>query len=57
MLYNTYQDACYSLGLLENGKDYIDGVIEASLWGSTQSLRKLFANLLIGKSMSIHDFV
>lgn len=51
-LYNSYRDACYALGLLEDDKEYIDGIEEASRWGSAHSLRKLFANLLIAKSMS-----
>nr|GFA06250.1 hypothetical protein [Tanacetum cinerariifolium] len=29
----TYRDACYARGLLKDGKEYIDGLLEASLWG------------------------
>lgn len=52
ILYNTYRDACYSLGLLEDDKEYIDGIDEASKWGSAYSVRKLFTNLLVSISMS-----
>jgi len=29
-LYDTFQDACYALGLLSNDKEFTDGIIEAS---------------------------
>ncbi|KAF7835362.1 uncharacterized protein G2W53_010221 [Senna tora] len=32
VLHPTYKDACYSLGLLDDHKEYIDGINEASRW-------------------------
>ncbi|KAF7826899.1 ATP-dependent DNA helicase PIF1-like [Senna tora] len=31
ILYPTFKDACYSLGLLDNDREYIDGIIEANI--------------------------
>ncbi|XP_073030747.1 uncharacterized protein [Primulina eburnea] len=42
---HSFRDACYALGLLNDDKEYIDGIVEASHWTSTQSLRVLFATL------------
>ena len=40
--YPTYKDACQARGLLEDDKEYIDGLLEASLWGSGDYLRFFF---------------
>ena len=55
--YNSYRDACYSLGLLDDDKEYIDGIIEASQWATAVSLRNLFATLMQSKSMSRPEYV
>jgi hypothetical protein len=46
VIYSSFKDACYALGLIEDDKEYINAIIEASFWGSTHFLRKLFATLL-----------
>ncbi|GKV24803.1 hypothetical protein SLEP1_g34370 [Rubroshorea leprosula] len=56
--YPNFKDACYSLGLLDDDKEYIDAIKEANLWGgSTYYLRQLFASLLFSNSMSRPEFV
>jgi hypothetical protein len=57
ILYPTFKDACYSMGLLDNDKKYIDGITEASFWGSTIYLRKLFGMLLMSGSISRPEYV
>ncbi|CAA0819394.1 Unknown protein, partial [Striga hermonthica] len=57
IVYPTFKDACYSLGLLDDDKEYIDGIIEASFWASPQFLRKLFASLLFSDSVSRPEYV
>lgn len=50
--YETFKDACFALGLLADDREYIDGIIEASDWASTHSLRNLFVTLLPSDSLS-----
>ncbi|XP_019189692.1 PREDICTED: uncharacterized protein LOC109184103 [Ipomoea nil] len=46
--YNSFRDACYARGLIEDDKEYVDAITEAA----TSSLRKLFVTLLTSSSMS-----
>ncbi|XP_073049645.1 uncharacterized protein [Primulina eburnea] len=55
--YRSFRDACYALGLLNDDKEYIDGIIEASHWVSAQSLRVLFATLLSSNCISRPEVV
>ncbi|XP_075077401.1 uncharacterized protein LOC142164118 [Nicotiana tabacum] len=48
----TFRDACYALGLLDDDKEYVDVIKEASNWGMPSYLRQLFAMLLLSNSMS-----
>ncbi|GER45860.1 ATP-dependent Clp protease ATP-binding subunit ClpX [Striga asiatica] len=43
---DSYCDAYFSLGLVEDYKEYIEGIIDASQRSSANSLRNLFATLL-----------
>ena len=52
VVYPTYRDACFALGLLDDDKEYIYAIREASFWGSGRFLRHLFAMLLTSDSMS-----
>ena len=52
VVYPSYRDACYSLGLLEGDKEYIHAIREVSFWGSDRFLRHLFSMLLQSDSMS-----
>lgn len=57
IVYPTFKDACYALGLLEDDKEYIDGIMEASFWGSAHYLRSLFVALLLSNTMSRPEYV
>ncbi|XP_031116659.1 uncharacterized protein LOC116020319 [Ipomoea triloba] len=50
--YNSFRDACYARGLIEDDKEYVDAITEAALWSSSHSLRKLFVTLLTSNSMA-----
>ncbi|XP_041999880.1 uncharacterized protein LOC121749372 [Salvia splendens] len=43
--YDTFRDACFALGLLDDDKEYVDGITEASFWSSVHSIRLLFRKL------------
>ncbi|XP_019170931.1 PREDICTED: uncharacterized protein LOC109166402 [Ipomoea nil] len=47
----TFKDACYARGLLDDDKEYIDAINEASHWSSGHSMRKLFVILLTSSSI------
>ncbi|XP_025692828.1 uncharacterized protein [Arachis hypogaea] len=51
VIYSSFRDACYARGLLDDDKEYIDAIEEASHWGSGHYLRRLFAILLWSNSM------
>ena len=55
--YHSPKDACYALGLLDDDKEYVDAINEASHWGSGNYLRKLFASLLFSNSMARPEHV
>ncbi|XP_020090993.1 uncharacterized protein LOC109712000 isoform X3 [Ananas comosus] len=57
VLYPSYKDACYALGLLDDDKEYIDGIKEASSWGSAHYLRRLFATMLFSNCLSRPEFI
>ncbi|XP_019178902.1 PREDICTED: uncharacterized protein LOC109174064 [Ipomoea nil] len=55
--YDSFRDACYARGLVDDDKEYIDAIEEASHWASGDKLRRLFVTLLmtscIGKPEAI----
>jgi len=55
--YETYQEACYVLGLLADDKEYIDAIKEASEFASGYQLRRLFVTLLSMNTISKPDIV
>ncbi|GJY69946.1 hypothetical protein Tco_0472928 [Tanacetum coccineum] len=57
VVYPTYKDACQARGLLEDDKEYIDGLLEASLWGTGNYLRSFFVMLIMTDSMSRPEIV
>lgn len=53
IVYPSFKDACYALGLLDDDKEYIEAIKEASLWGSGKFLRRLFAVMLLSNSVAM----
>ena len=47
IVYETYQEACYAVGLLDNDKEWHDAILEASNWASGKQLRELFVTILM----------
>ncbi|CAJ2679218.1 unnamed protein product [Trifolium pratense] len=50
--YDTFQEACDALDLLDDDKEFIDGIIESSLLGSGHQLRRFFVFLLTNSTMT-----
>ncbi|XP_031107327.1 uncharacterized protein LOC116012010 [Ipomoea triloba] len=46
VVYPTFRDACYARGMLDDDREYIDAINEASHWSTANSMRKLFVILL-----------
>lgn len=53
IVYPSFKDACYALGLLDDDKEYIEAIKEASLWASGKFLRRLFAVMLLSNSVAM----
>ncbi|KAF8097471.1 hypothetical protein N665_0288s0004 [Sinapis alba] len=53
----SYEDACYKLGLLDDDKEYIEGLKECSLWASAGYVRHLFVMMLLSGSLSMPKLV
>ncbi|XP_012858302.1 PREDICTED: uncharacterized protein LOC105977534 [Erythranthe guttata] len=57
VVYPTFRDACYAIGLLDDDKEYIDGIEEASHWGFAKFLRNMFTTLLLSNQMARPEYV
>jgi hypothetical protein len=55
--YPTFKEACDAMSLLDDDKEYIDAIMEASHWGTGSNLRELFANYLLSNQLSRPEFV
>lgn len=52
VIFNTYRDACYALGLLDDDKEFIDGIKEAYNWAVGVYLRRFFVRMLLSHCLS-----
>ncbi|CAA7035449.1 unnamed protein product [Microthlaspi erraticum] len=52
LVYETFKDACYALGLCDDDKEYTEAIKEGSEWASSKFLRRLFALLLLSKCVA-----
>lgn len=57
IVYPSFKEACYALGLLGDDNEYVEGIREASFWGSAHYLRALFVMLLLSDSLSRPELV
>jgi hypothetical protein len=55
--YKTFKDACFALGLLDDDKEFIDAINQASVWGTASSMRRLFVELLVTNQFSRPEVV
>ncbi|CAH1421567.1 unnamed protein product [Lactuca virosa] len=53
----TFRDACYDLGLLDDDKEYVEAIKEASHSGTGFYMRFLFATMLMSDSLGRPEFV
>ncbi|XP_022003435.1 uncharacterized protein LOC110900885 [Helianthus annuus] len=56
-VYNTFRDACYALGLLDDDSEYIEAIKEANISGSAGYIRNLFATMLLSSTLSRPEVV
>ncbi|KAL7605791.1 uncharacterized protein LOC111883552 [Lactuca sativa] len=54
---SSFKDACYNLGLLDDDKEYIEAIKEASVSGSGFYLCFLFATMLLSSSLCKPEIV
>ncbi|XP_031116661.1 uncharacterized protein LOC116020321 [Ipomoea triloba] len=53
VIYPTFRDACYARGLLDDDKEYIDAINEASHWSTAQSMWKLYGVVLHERALAV----
>ncbi|XP_022030517.1 uncharacterized protein LOC110931431 [Helianthus annuus] len=54
-IFQTFKDACFARGLLDDDKEYVNAVKEASTWSTGDFLRTFFVMLLLSNSISRPD--
>ncbi|KAI9084406.1 hypothetical protein K1719_033596 [Acacia pycnantha] len=52
VVFPTFREACFALGLLDDDKEYIDAIKEASSWASGNYLRHFFTSMLLSHCLS-----
>ncbi|XP_058741254.1 uncharacterized protein LOC131613618 [Vicia villosa] len=51
-IHDSFREACFAMGFLEDDREYIGAIKEASQWGSGHFLRKLFVIMLLSRTIS-----
>ncbi|XP_021992205.1 uncharacterized protein LOC110889021 [Helianthus annuus] len=54
-VFQTFKDACFARGLLNDDKEYVNAVKEASTWSTGDFLRTFFVMLFLSNSISRPD--
>lgn len=52
VVYKSFKEACFALGLLDDDREFIHAIIDASEVGTRNQLRRLFVTLLVMNSMT-----
>ncbi|XP_031108407.1 uncharacterized protein LOC116012872 [Ipomoea triloba] len=55
--FDSFKDACYARGLIDDDKEYVDAIIEVNDWATGSHLRRLFVTLLMSNSIARPDAV
>ncbi|XP_024636211.2 uncharacterized protein [Medicago truncatula] len=55
--FNTFKEACFALGLIDDDKEFIDAINQASIWGTASYMRRLFVQLLVSNQFSQPEVV
>ena len=57
IVHGSFRSACDALGLLQDDKEFVNAIIEASKWASGNSLRRLFVSMLVSGSVQRPGYV
>ncbi|XP_010456611.1 PREDICTED: uncharacterized protein LOC104738072 [Camelina sativa] len=57
VIYNTYKEACFARGILDDDHIFIDSLLDAKKWCFGPQLRNLFANMILSECLSRPDHV
>ncbi|XP_010445057.1 PREDICTED: uncharacterized protein LOC104727669 [Camelina sativa] len=57
VIHKSYREACYALGLLDDDKEYIEGIKEAHFMFSAKFVRKMFVRMLLSAVLSAPHIV
>lgn len=55
--FDSFRDACFTMGFIGDNKEFIVAIEEASHWGSGHYLRLLFVHMLLSSSMNRPTYV
>ena len=50
--YNSFKEACFALGLLDDDKEFVTAINQVSVWASASYMRRLFVILLVSNQFS-----
>ncbi|XP_045821940.1 uncharacterized protein LOC123914810 [Trifolium pratense] len=55
--YSSFKDACFALGLMDDDREFVHAIKEASYWGTGIFLRRLFVAMLLSEQLHRPSFV
>jgi len=57
VVHKSFRDAVFALGLLDDDKEYINGIKDANFWCSAKYVRRLFVIMLLSESLTKPEMV